>query len=123
MSLSDTQLDPIDRQTAIAMFAPGEKFEISPKDTRVTSELPLPTRPLTKQALANSAHIPGTRFERMVVVGLSRDWLNRWVCRCDCGRYELRSAKAIRLGRGGMCYVCDSAKQGLFKHNAMQGYS
>lgn len=38
----------------------------------------------------------GTRRGRLVVVGLAEGKAVKWVARCDCGVYVLRSNKAIR---------------------------
>ena len=51
--------------------------------------------------------LTGIRFGRMTVVGYSDIIPKRWVCRCDCSAYELRSAKAIRNKENfDMCYEC-----------------
>ena len=117
----DTPLSPIDRQTAIVAFSPGERFQVEPQAGLVTSMQPLPLRDKI-QANPNMVDLTGTQFERMTVIGLSRDYMGRWVVRCACGRYELRTAKAIRAGGkgecgAGLCFECNAARKGLFKHN------
>ena len=52
--------------------------------------------------------LTGTRFGRLVVFGMSAQFKKRWVCRCDCGKYTMRSSKAIKNpeNRGDRCDLC-----------------
>ena len=38
----------------------------------------------------------GRKFGKMTVVGLSRDIKKRWIVQCECGKYTIRTAKAIK---------------------------
>jgi len=40
--------------------------------------------------------LSGITFGRMKVIGLARDIKKRWVVRCSCGMYTIRTAKAIK---------------------------
>ena len=40
--------------------------------------------------------LTGTRRGRLTVIGLSADFNSRWVVRCDCGVYTLRTPKAVK---------------------------
>lgn len=72
-----------------------------------------PVRSLTPPGQAVAAELIGRRVGRMVVLGIwnggSRKQEAVWVCRCDCGYYEGRKAKAIRntaFANSFMCSAC-----------------
>ncbi|TDX21611.1 hypothetical protein DFO67_13521 [Modicisalibacter xianhensis] len=73
-------------------------------DGRYSWDTPQPTIPPKSKA----ADYRGIRFGRMTVIGLLRDLSDRWLCRCSCGRYEARKAKAIRNKRNNKdsCLQC-----------------
>jgi hypothetical protein len=57
--------------------------------------------------------LAGRRFGRFVVMGLSVDVPKRWVVRCDCGKYELRTSKYIKNAKNvtnAMCQYCLHAR-------------
>lgn len=68
----------------------GVRYESGKIIQTADSETPLPTRSCRDIDLA------GERRGRLVVIGLSATTKGRWVCRCDCGMYTLRTAKAIK---------------------------
>lgn len=84
---------PVDRSAAKAV-AGGVEFVCPKKIQTADSDVPLQVR---------SGVIPvdltGVRVGRFVVAGLSASVPKRWVVRCDCGIYSLRTAKAIRNPR------------------------
>jgi hypothetical protein len=57
--------------------------------------------------------LTGNRYGNVTVVGLSAEKLNRWVCRCVCGRFVMRKASAIKKQtesmRPNMCTICNNA--------------
>lgn len=68
--------------------------------------------PDLKPVLPNSVDLRGIQWGRLTVVGLlahSRSSNAAWVCRCACGRFEVRTAKAIRLrvNPDEGCQQCD----------------
>jgi len=99
----------------------GAEFK---RDHRISSMIQLPLRHFTGLRKDNLASL---RFGRFVVIGVSDTIRNiksgknpgiRWVVRCSCGRYEIRSTKGIKnLIRGHknapnqMCKVCDNTKK------------
>jgi hypothetical protein len=57
--------------------------------------------------------LTGIRFGRFTVQGLALEFPKRWVARCDCGKYQLFTAKAIRnteYARESMCQHCRAIK-------------
>lgn len=68
---------------------------------RSESETPFPVRKLTRRELGNRElkDLTGAKFGRMIVVGYYAD-KPRWVLRCACGTYALRSNKALRNAVG-----------------------
>lgn len=101
-NLSDYAL-PVNA-TAARVVARGEAYESKKKVLVTESPFPMRTRP----PLKNSIDLTGIRQGRLVVVGLSEDKRGVWVCRCDCGVYCHRKAKAIRNPRNHVdrCEEC-----------------
>ena len=67
-------------------------------------------RPVKDLDAAAKAMI-GLRFGRFTVIGCLDIWKHsraKWIVRCDCGHYEIRSAKAIRnpVNAEDRCYEC-----------------
>lgn len=93
MGKVDTRLlgAPVNRTAAI-VTGKGFSRDWNLKGGHVTWDAPQPTRQPTSKA----QDYRGLTFGRMTVIGLLRDMPNRWLCRCSCGRYEPRRAKAIR---------------------------
>lgn len=94
---------------AARVVSEGVNFEYRLKDGAVNSPLPLPVRPLTEFELMHpgAQDLSGIRSGRLVVVGFSSEAKGRWVCRCCCGVYVLRTAKAIKsLARTNGCDQC-----------------
>lgn len=62
------------------------------------SDLPIATRPFTKEELKQKSFVDltGRRVGRFSVIGAARDFKGRWVVRCDCGTYSTRRAKSIK---------------------------
>lgn len=96
--------------TAGRVIARGEHHSYKPDECHLISDVPLPI-----------AHVPGgnpefkdltgTVFGRLTVVGFSATHNRRWVCRCACGNYVLRTSKAVKKGAGAMCEHCSMFQQ------------
>lgn len=88
---------PIDR-VAARVIGKGYQYTPQCKGQPVDSDLPIQV-----MAITNVIHnrqgftdLTGQRIGRLTVLGMSSQTPNRWVCRCDCGRYTQRTAKAIK---------------------------
>lgn len=97
---------PVDA-VAARVVARGEQFEYRANVTSLDSDLPLPIKPIPDAARLNPSFkdYTGERFGRFTVLGLSADRKARWVCRCVCGRYGMRSSNAIAAAAPDSC--CD----------------
>lgn len=88
---------PMNREAGL-IFAKGEVFEPDCKkiDSR-DSELPLAIIPKNELPIAPSfVDLTGVKFGRMTVIGRSRDVNGKWVVKCQCGTYSIRTSKAIK---------------------------
>jgi hypothetical protein len=100
--LFDTARIHVDR-VAKRVVMPGIHYDLPSKTippTLVHSETPIPT-------VSFSGHndLTGTKCGRMTVIG--NNGKTRWVCRCACGRYELRKAKSVlNPNNYDMCHAC-----------------
>ena len=72
-------------------FEPRKNIKTLHKTAPPEIERDLPS--LTPTGFKN---LTGMRRGRLTVIGLLKGSLKRWVCRCDCGRYTARRAKAIK---------------------------
>jgi hypothetical protein len=97
---------PIDA-VAARVVAKGEQFEYQANATSLDSDLPLAIKSVPDAARANPSfrNHTGDRFGRFTVMGLSAVKKGRWVCRCVCGRYSMRSSSAIVSSAEDAC--CD----------------
>ena len=96
---------PVDRVAARVVFHAGGKYESSKRYVGLPeSFVPFPMKPVPKNAPA----LVGRRFGRLTVKGLSLCGSGRWVCRCLCGTYVMRKAKAITNPEnwGDRCSEC-----------------
>ena len=103
--------------TAARVVSRGEQHEYMANNT-VDSALPLPIRDIDTALMECPSFddLTGKRIGRLVVAGLSIE-LRRWVCRCDCGTYTLRTTKALKNGSAapcGQCYMLARAKRQEF---------
>lgn len=102
-------------KTAAQVTAKGEHYEpkINYRDT-LHSDVPLPIMDPPKVLRNNGSFVDltGHKSGRLIVLGL---WAggtgSRWVVRCACGDYEVRTAKALRntatRDRDDKCARCD----------------
>ena len=81
---------PVNKQAARALGG-GVVYEPTFKgDVRVFDN-PLPLRPV----LPGQPNLAGKKFGKFTCLGLARDYKKNWLVRCVCGKYELRTARAI----------------------------
>lgn len=110
--LFHTDLQPIDR-IALRVMMPGIHYNL-PDETipthHVHSSTPLPTRQITKQIKMSRgfSDLTGHKQGRLTAMGLSSDVNGKWVVRCQCGAYEVRSAKSLTNPKNDSdrCYAC-----------------
>lgn len=104
---------PINK-TAALVVGRGEHFEpYVDNSTRVHSDVPLRLKHANKAALENPSYqdLTGLRKGRVTVMGLSADVPKRWVVRCACGSYELRTARKLkRENDEDMCAFCNEVE-------------
>lgn len=125
-SYSDLELTavPIDKKTAVVAFSKGESFSPKIIDHRVLDGRTSPKStnyPLKKfDGITFREDFTGKRYGRLTVI-----WLHhigrrsdKWVVRCDCGKYELRKPEKLEtLIKAGasladeMCDFCKIANQ------------
>lgn len=97
-------------KTAALVTGKGEHYVSKKKIVTSHHANPIPTRK------APQVDLTGLRVGRLTVKGLSRDTPKRWVVRCDCGMFSLRTARAIRNPNNGTD-CCEECRQFLFlKH-------
>lgn len=95
---------------AARVVSRGESFDYRVDEHHADSDLPLPIRPPTslELSLPGFKNLAGVKFGRLVALGISAETKARWVCKCVCGCYVLRTAKAIKSGHVGSC--CNRCK-------------
>jgi hypothetical protein len=98
-----THRRPADKTAAIVVQR-GERFESQKK----MGGLHWKTQPPTRIDDWVKVDLTGKRYGRLQVIGLHAYLKKRWVVRCACGDYEVRSAKAINNPQnfGDRCYNC-----------------
>jgi len=94
--------------TAAKVLFKGEDFTPDKKILTAHSYSPFPTRLVPK----NSVDLTGESVGRLTVIGLAEK-RGMWVVRCDCGRYTMRRAKAIR-NQNNTYDRCDACRHLLF---------
>lgn len=88
---------PIDR-VAARVVGKGVHWTPNKKVQTADSETPLPIadlRTLDPQVKKISQKVIGTRCGRLTILGLSAEKRGRWVVRCQCGMFTLRTFKAL----------------------------
>ncbi|WP_247842251.1 hypothetical protein [Pseudomonas sp. MWU12-3103b] len=95
---------------AARVVSRGESFDYHVDEKHADSELPLSIRQPTdlELCLPGFLNLVGVKFGRLIVLGISAETKARWVCKCVCGYYVLRTAKAIKAGAKGSC--CNRCK-------------
>ena len=110
---------PVD-VTAGRVLSGGEHYVSRSKFNGWSAEVCPPLRRLMPYDL----NLVGVKFGRFTVMGLPREkvMLSRktaaWIVRCACGRFEHRSAKAIRnpANFGDRCYECRKLAENRVVH-------
>lgn len=102
-SFDKTHRDAINHEARM-MFAKGIKQNIIHKVACDHWE----SCPPIKKIPYNGLNLVGCKVGRLTVIGMARESKGRWVVRCACGDYEIRTAKAIRNpeNKGDRCSVC-----------------
>lgn len=97
---------PVNR-TAALVVSRGESFDFVVSCGAVNSNAPMPIRDPSAGELKTKffKDLSKTVFGRLTVLGISELVNKRWVCRCVCGIYVLRSSSAIKAGASDAC--CD----------------
>lgn len=95
---------PVDRTAAMVA---GRGVEYKSKKRILTDEQDHPY-PL-KRVPRDCNDITGMRRGRLVCLGLSSEVNGRWACRCDCGKYVLRTYRAI-TNEGNWCDRCEQCR-------------
>lgn len=110
--LFDTDIQPVDR-TALRVVMPGIHYDLPDgtiPDHHVHSSTPLPIRKITKQmkGCRGFSDLTGHKQGRLTVIGLSMGIGGRWVVRCQCGAYEVRSSKSLMNPKNDSdrCFAC-----------------
>lgn len=100
-----TRRDPVDKIAAMTM-ARGVRFENNVNfDCHKHWEICPPLRKIDKTCQLD---FTGKVCGRFTVVGLHATIKKRWVVRCSCGNYELRTTRALRNPNnyGDRCLLC-----------------
>lgn len=83
--------NPVD-ETASRVISGGEHYDTKSNPDAYEYDAPIPTRPAPKQV----EDFTGQRKGRLTVIGWSHRHKKRWVVRCDCGIYGVRTTRALR---------------------------
>jgi len=95
---------PINRQSAI-VTSPGVRHVPEPPTTLHWNHCPAIT---TTRLVEHD--FTGMRCGSLFVKGVyAGDTQVRWVVRCTCGRYELRTSKALRSSGNKACQSCSKS--------------
>lgn len=116
---------PVDSTARRVVFSKGFSYEFSPSNKRISrhSDLPIPQRPKAQTSKGND-DLTGVVFGRFTVVGQNKVQKKRtanqdkrgsgWVCRCSCGKYEVRTRRAIMKSFKGnytaQCEECEALR-------------
>ncbi|HEJ6002023.1 TPA: hypothetical protein SL812_003317 [Pseudomonas aeruginosa] len=84
--------------TAARVIKKGEHFDSRKKYGAVCVDLPLAMRAPTEGEMTTSGFIDlrGVKFGRFTVLGMSAKKAARWVVRCECGNWSLRTSRSIK---------------------------
>lgn len=99
---------PVD-STAARVTSGGVHYVPKRNAASMSSDVPLPVRVLDASILKNPAfprELVGAKVGQLTVLGLSVK-SDRWVCRCSCGYYVERKAKALRNPHHAASSRCD----------------
>jgi hypothetical protein len=100
-----TKHAPVDRTAAMVA---GRGVEYISKKRVLTDEQDHPYT--LKRVPKDCKDITGMRRGRLMCLGLSAEVNGRWSCRCDCGKYVLRSYRAI-TNENNSCDRCEQCRE------------
>lgn len=86
---------PVDR-VAVRILSRGEQYRSPKKITQAHQALPFPLGKMPRKPDSGFVNLTGNRRGRLTVIGILKDSLSKWICRCDCGNHVLRKAKSIK---------------------------
>lgn len=78
---------------ALANVVTSKGYQYTPSKKVLTADTDLPLK--TRRQKKGLPDFTGKKFGQFTVIGLSENVKKRWVVRCDCGTYTLRTAKSI----------------------------
>lgn len=105
---------PVDKDAARSMKR-GEHYDYIPHKQEAESDNPFATMPEAMIGTGNFFSLPNLtaiRRGRLVAYGYVPG-LRKWACRCDCGRYVLRSTKAMSNDKN-LADGCAACRELLF---------
>ena len=95
----DTDLKPANKTAALVMSKGCEYNPDIKESSEIESKNPIETRPLTDSEKDNPVFhdLTGLRKGRLTVVGICATGKGgRWVVRCDCSMYAIRTRKSLQ---------------------------
>ena len=97
---------PIDKKAALVV-SKGFQYQPEKKIRANDSDFPIPVEK-NENPDPNFKDLTGIRFGRLKVIGKAANRNKRWVCRCDCGKYTVRTTKAVKNPEnyGDRCDLC-----------------
>jgi len=99
-----TKGSPVDR-TAAMVAGRGVEYKSKKRVLSDEQDHPYPLKRVPKDC----KDITGMRRGRLVCLGLSAEVNGRWACRCDCGKYVLRTYRAI-TNENNSCERCEQCR-------------
>lgn len=102
--------NPVNKLAANVVAKSLDKGTYFNPGNHLCSSTPLPTN---KYIGKKDNNLIGRRKGRFTVIGLSASFIgssgkgHRWVVKCDCGRFEIRTEKTIKKGKSpDSCIEC-----------------
>ena len=102
---------PVNKSSKYVVSKANERYSNFNPGDMLTNSIGLPV----KNIPSHVNDLTGIKKGRLTVVGLSASFSKnngrgyRWVVKCSCGRFEIRTARTILRGsRFDMCNVCKS---------------
>lgn len=106
--------EPVNKITKIVISPQPKEGFIFNRNAMVSSMTPLP---MIEFPGPDDKNLTGLNVDRLTVMGFSvlkgsgTGAKGRWVVRCACGRYEIRSSRALKRrrtrGKVESCHECD----------------
>lgn len=126
-SFDGVHREPVDL-TAALVVSRGIRYEPRGRVLNAHFDIQPPIITYRKhRELRPTDNLTGRKRGRLTVVGKARDVLARWVVRCACGKFEYRTAKAIknRANNEDACEYCRKvmvAKRSHEHRNSTRGF-